>query len=103
MGASQGWGFTVPLMTCTGRLDYAVPTKEQYEMYYGVLANPVLWFIQHYLWDLGNEPVIDDRIHQAWTDGYVAVNRQIAEKVVKVARAAPKRPLVMVQDYQLYL
>ena len=103
MAASEGAAFTVPLLNSTGRLHYAVPTKEQYEMYYGVFANPVLWFIQHYLWDLGNEPVIDDRIHEAWTDGYVAVNRQMAEKVVKVARAAPRRPLVMVQDYQLYL
>jgi trehalose 6-phosphate synthase len=103
MAANQGAAFTVPLMNSTGRLHYAVPTREQYEMYYGVFANPVLWFIQHYLWDLGNEPVIDERIHQAWTDGYVAVNRQLAEKVVKVARDSPRRPLVMVQDYQLYL
>jgi trehalose 6-phosphate synthase len=87
MAAGEGAGFTVPLLNSTGRLHYAVPTKEQYDMYYGVFANPVLWFIQHYLWDLGNEPVIDDRIHQAWTDGYVAVNRQIVEKVVAVARA----------------
>ena len=72
-------------------------------MYYGVFANPVLWFIQHYLWDLGNEPVIDDRIHQAWEEGYVEVNRLIAEKVIEVARAAPSRPLVLVHDYQLYL
>src|SRR5690242_3179743 len=72
-------------------------------MYYSVIANPVLWFIQHYLWDLGNQPVIDDRIHQAWTDGYVEVNRQMAAKVVQLARAATGRPLILVHDYQLYL
>jgi trehalose 6-phosphate synthase len=103
LAALNGAPMTVPLLHSTGLLHYAVPTREQYEMYYGVFANPVLWFIQHYLWDLGNEPVIDERIHQAWHEGYVEVNRQIAEKVVQVARAAPKRPLVLVHDYQLYL
>jgi len=103
LATSHGSAVTVPLLNSTGRLHYAIPTKEQYDMYYGVFANPVLWFIQHYLWDLGNEPVIDDRIHQAWEEGYVEVNRLIAEKVIEVARAAPSRPLVLVHDYQLYL
>jgi trehalose 6-phosphate synthase len=103
MAASHSETVTVPLLNSTGRLHYAMPTKEQYEMYYGVFANPVLWFIQHYLWDLGNEPVIDDRIHQAWAEGYVEVNRLVAAKVVEVARKAPRRPLVLVHDYQLYL
>jgi trehalose 6-phosphate synthase len=93
----------VPMPNSSGRLHYATPTREQYDMYYGVIANPVLWFIQHYLWDLGNEPVIDARIHEAWKDGYVAVNQQMAAKVIEVARAAARRPLVLVHDYQLYL
>ncbi|MEO8745351.1 MAG: trehalose-6-phosphate synthase [Candidatus Dormiibacterota bacterium] len=103
LAANQGVAVTVPLLHSTGRLHYATPTREQYEMYYSTIANPVLWFIQHYLWDLGTEPVIDARIHQAWAEGYVEVNRQMAAKVVEVARAAPARPLVMVHDYQLYL
>jgi trehalose 6-phosphate synthase len=94
---------SVTLPNSTGKLRYAIPTREQYDMYYGVIANPVLWFIQHYLWDLGNEPVIDAAIHRAWKDGYVEVNRQMAARVVEVARAANKRPLVLVHDYQLYL
>ena len=94
---------SVPLLVSSSRLHYVTPSPEQYEMYYSVFANPVLWFIQHYLWDLGNEPVIDDRIHQAWNDGYVEVNRQVAAKVVEVGREAPRRPLVLVHDYQLYL
>jgi trehalose 6-phosphate synthase len=93
----------VPLLHSIGRLHYATPSREQYEMYYAVFANPVLWFIQHYLWDLAIEPVIDDRIHQAWEQGYVEVNRQMAAKTVEIARAARARPLVMVHDYQLYL
>ncbi|MCW2988552.1 MAG: hypothetical protein JWM24_1490, partial [Solirubrobacterales bacterium] len=27
-----------------------------YERFYNVIANPILWFIQHYLWDLSNAP-----------------------------------------------
>ena len=93
IAATQGTAIKVPLLNSTGSLHYATPTKEQYEMYYGVFANPVLWFIQHYLWDLGNEPVIDDRIHQAGVEGYVEDNRLMAEKGLEVRCAAPGRPL----------
>ena len=93
----------VPLLQSKSNLHFVAPTREQYEMYYAVFANPVLWFIHHYLWDLANEPVIDERIHQAWREGYVEVNRQMAARVVEVGRAAPRRPLVLVHDYQLYL
>ncbi len=103
LATREGAAVTVPLLHSTGRLHYVTPTREQYEMYYSVIANPVLWFIQHYLWDLGTEPVIDARIHQAWAEGYVEVNRQFAAKVVEVARANKGHPLVLVHDYQLYL
>jgi trehalose 6-phosphate synthase len=96
-------GVDVRLARGNGRLHYATPTREEYDMYYSVVANPVLWFIQHYLWDLGNEPIIDERIHQAWTDGYVQVNTQMAAKVIEIAHAAPQPALVLVHDYQLYL
>ncbi len=96
-------GITVPLSQATGRLYYASPTQEQYERYYAVIANPVLWFIQHYLWDLGAEPIVDNRIHLAWSEGYVEVNRLMADRVVELAKAAPDPPLVLVHDYQLYL
>ena len=96
-------GLTVPLAHGRGKLHYVSPSREQYEKYYSVMANPVLWFIQHYLWDLGTEPVIDDRIHQAWTDGYVQVNMLVAQKVMELAHASHEPPLVLVHDYQLYL
>src|SRR6266567_1212610 len=82
---------SVPLLQTTGNLHYVSPTREQYDMYYSVFANPVLWFIQHYLWDLANEPIIDERIHQAWREGYVEVNRQIAARVVDVAAGGHTR------------
>src|SRR6202521_363169 len=99
----RGTTWSSPLLRTETRLHYATPTPEQYEQHYSVISNPVLWFIQHYLWDLAHQPVIDGRIHRAWNNGYVEVNKQLARKVVDVARGLPARPLVMVHDYQLYL
>src|SRR3989475_6923356 len=99
----QGPTGMAPLISSQTQLHYVTPTPEQYDMYYSVISNPVLWFIQHYLWDLAHQPLINGRIHRAWRDGYVQVNRQVAQKVVDVGRQLPGRPLVMVHDYQLYL
>ncbi len=100
---TQGDTWTAPLLRSDTRLHYVMPTRGQYDQYYSVMANPVLWFIQHYLWDLAQQPIINGRIHRAWTEGYVEVNRQVAEKVIEVGRKVPNRPLVLVHDYQLYL
>ena len=98
-------GDPAPLVTDDGtryRVAFVDPGREAYDLYYNVISNPLLWFIQHYLWDLAREPVVDASIQTAWTNGYVNVNRQIAERVVQEARASKRPPLVFVQDYQLY-
>ena len=99
----HGPAWNAPLVRGETLLHYATPSAEQYEQYYSVISNPVLWFVQHYLWDLANQPVINGRIHRAWKNGYVEVNKQVAKRVVEVARGRTGRPLVMVHDYQLYL
>src|SRR5947207_9665964 len=33
---------------------FVVMDQDTYHAYYNVIANPMLWFIQHYLWDLSN-------------------------------------------------
>ncbi|HSP09978.1 MAG TPA: trehalose-6-phosphate synthase [Candidatus Dormibacteraeota bacterium] len=103
MVAEHGATWTAPLIRSEARLHYVSPTPEQYDQYYSVISNPVLWFIQHYLWDLAQQPIINGRIHRAWHNGYVEVNKQVARRVVEVGKALPNRPLVLVQDYQLYL
>src|SRR5260221_8164822 len=103
MVEQQGETIVAPLGRSTIKLHYVNPTQEQYHRYYSVISNPVLWFIQHYLWNLAQEPIIDSEIHTAWADGYVEVNRQVARRVVEVAHQLPERPLIMVHDYQLYL
>jgi trehalose 6-phosphate synthase len=84
-------------------IHYAAPDAEMYRRYYSVIANPLLWFLQHYLWGLAFEPIIDDGIWKAWQSGYLATNELMAGRAVAVARHAPKQPLFLTQDYQLYL
>jgi trehalose 6-phosphate synthase len=72
-----------------------------YDRFYNVIANPVLWFIQHYLWDLSNAPDIRQEELDAWEHGYRVVNRDIAEAVLDTIAEEPE-PLVMLHDYHLY-
>ena len=73
-----------------------------YDRYYNVVANPLLWFVQHYLWDLGRTPSLDPAVEAAWEDGYVRVNRAFAEAVVDELERDPGAS-VFFHDYHLYL
>ena len=84
-------------------IHYVLPSPAQYHQYYSVISNPLLWFIQHYLWDLTHEPIIDDHYHDAWNSGYVRVNEMFGDAVARLLKRVEGRPLVMTQDYQLYL
>jgi trehalose 6-phosphate synthase len=74
---------------------------EAYDRFYNVIANPILWFIQHYLWDLSNAPDIRHEEAIAWDYGYEVVNSDIAEAVLRTI-ADETEPLVMFHDYHLY-
>ena len=74
-----------------------------YERYYDVIANPLLWFLQHSMWDIFRAPTIGRATWQHWDNGYVAVNRLFADAIVQQIRAASQPALVMLQDYHLYL
>ena len=52
-----------------------MPTPEAYHKYYNVISNPLLWFLQHYLWDTSRAPDIDEETWDAWENGYVTVNQ----------------------------
>jgi trehalose 6-phosphate synthase len=73
-----------------------------YDAYYNVIANPLLWFVQHSLWGLADAPVIDRSVHKAWRDGYVAVNAAFADAVVAQLDNIPDA-IVFFHDYHLYL
>jgi trehalose 6-phosphate synthase len=74
---------------------------EAYDRFYNVFANPMLWFIQHYLWDLSNAPDIRRHEIEAFEFGYNAVNEDLARAVVEEIEDE-REPVVMVHDYHLY-
>lgn len=77
--------------------------KELYEGYYNVIANPLLWFLQHSMWDFIRSPNINHATWEAWENGYVAVNRIFANALVRIFKSTKPPPLFMLQDYHLYL
>lgn len=82
---------------------FVVVEPEPYESYYSIISNPLLWFVQHYMWNSPYTPDIDDQIHQAWKNGYKYMNQQFAEKVCAESKINNKEPMIMLQDYHLYL
>jgi trehalose 6-phosphate synthase len=84
------------------RLRFVAHDPVAYDRYYNVIANPVLWFVQHYLWGLANAPEFDHGAHAAWTDGYLTVNRAFADAVVEELERSPEA-VVFFHDYHLYV
>jgi trehalose 6-phosphate synthase len=82
---------------------YVEVDPDQHSMFYGEIANPLLWFVQHGLYGLATAPDIDVETHRAFTDGYVAVNRQFADAVADEVESRGGRAIVMLQDYHFYL
>jgi trehalose 6-phosphate synthase len=81
-----------------------LPVEEQvYEGYYNVIANPLLWFLQHSMWDTVRSPTINHATWQAWEEGYVRVNQQFAYAIAEQINNSQTKSLVMLQDYHLYL
>ncbi len=85
------------------RVSFLSPAPAAYAGYYDVIANPLLWFLQHAMWDVSRAPVIDRDTWRAWDEGYKVVNCQFAQAIVQRIRADPRPTLIMLQDYHLYL
>ncbi len=74
---------------------------EAYDRFYNIFANPMLWFIQHYLWDLSNAPDVRRNEIEAFEYGYNVVNEDLAHAVIEEIEDV-EEPMVMVHDYHLY-
>jgi trehalose 6-phosphate synthase len=85
------------------RLKLVQPSKHRYEQYYNIIANPLLWFIQHQLWDIPRTPSITRDTWSAWRNGYIAVNKQFAEEIVATVQDSNRPVIIFPQDYHLYL
>lgn len=102
----QGEAFIPPHESQTNfRLRFVQPEEAAYHKYYNVISNPLLWFLQHYLWDTPRAPDITHDVWDAWRNGYVTVNQQFAHEIVAACDNLSDlgEPIVMLQDYHLYL
>jgi trehalose 6-phosphate synthase len=78
--------------------------EEAYNLMYNHLANPLLWFVQHGLYDLPYAPEFDEDTKRAWEEGYVRVNRNFTEAVARILKASGQGvPAILVHDYHLYM
>jgi len=84
------------------RLHLIAHDVQAYDWYYNVVANPMLWFIHHSLWELAYTPRVDAAFHRAWEDGYAHVNAAFAAAALGELEREPDAA-VYFHDYHLYL
>jgi len=99
--AAEGQATRVELDGVPYAVRYVAPDRETYAKYYSIVANPTLWFVQHYLWDLAWHPDVTANEYEAWQH-YLDVNRLFAAGVLDEIGGEPERALVMLHDYHLY-
>lgn len=114
VASTMGEGDRLAAAGHNGRFQVALPgerlylrfvssPRNVYHKYYNLFCNPLLWFLQHYMWNSPYTPNVDAKVYDAWDNGYVAVNRNFAEAIIEEAANDRTPPFVMVHDYQLYL
>lgn len=81
------------------RVRFVVVPHERWEGYYNQIANRILWFVHHGLWDTPRSPCFDDETEAAW-DSFIETNQQFARVL---ADEADNEPVYLVQDYHLCL
>ena len=97
-------GRPFPVRTLDGdeyRVKLVASDEQAYDRFYNIIANPMLWFIQHYLWDQSNAPDIRRNETEAFEFGYNVVNEDLARAVLEEIEDI-ERPVVMAHDYHLY-
>ena len=99
----QGPHIKSPLPGHEINLRYVVTPRRVYHKYYNILCNPLLWFLQHYMWNPPYNPNVDAAVHDAWESGYIPVNQAFANAVISEAQALEQTPIVIGHDYHLYL
>ena len=70
--------------------------------YYNVVANPTLWFLQHYLWELAATPDLGAGVPTPGTTATPPVNAAFADAVLDELEREPDAA-VFFHDYHLYL
>jgi trehalose 6-phosphate synthase len=78
---------------------------ETFERAYNNVANSVLWFVQHLLFDTPNQPRFGREFHRDWA-AYLAYNEAFADAMADEAKwteAPPAQLRALIQDYHLSL
>jgi trehalose 6-phosphate synthase len=96
-----GGAFDCDVGGVTYKIRLVESDADAYDRFYNVVANPLLWFIQHYLWDLSNAPDIRRNEVDAFEHGYRTVNEDLARAVLE--EVSGEDAVVMLHDYHLYL
>src|SRR3954462_15352812 len=97
----DGQSFDLELEDGQYRIRLVESDPDAYERFYNVVANPMLWFIQHYLWDLSNAPDVRSNEVDAYENGYRVVNDDLARAVLEEIEGQDDA-IVMLHDYHLY-
>jgi trehalose 6-phosphate synthase len=87
----------------TIQVQFISPAPAAFDAYYNGISNPLLWFMQHSMWDISRTPTINRSTWQKWKEGYAVVNMLFAEAIAQQIEASRGSALVMLQDYHLYL
>jgi trehalose 6-phosphate synthase len=101
--ATEETGGAIDLPDQDMRIRFVSVPRSVYQRFYYVFANPLLWFLQHYMWNTPRSPNLGRAAHEAWEGGYIPVNRAFAQAVAAEAASSPEPPYVMLHDYHLYL
>ncbi len=101
--AAAGGPVRVPLPDQEIYLRFVAVPRPTYQRFYFSFCNPLLWFLQHYMWNTPRAPNIDRTTYEAWEDGYVPVNQAFAHALAEEAQRDTRPPFIFIHDYHLYL
>lgn len=85
------------------QLRYVSVSKDVYHKYYDKTSNETLWFLQLGMYNPTQDAAAPGKLEHAWETGYVAANQKMADAINEEIAREKTPPIVMVQDYHLYL
>jgi len=100
---TQGGRIRVPLAGEKLYLHFIVTPRNSYHKFYNIFCNPLLWFLQHHMWDCTHSPNIDHVVYDAWENGYIPVNEAFARAIIDEVAGDKTPGLILLNDYHLYL
>lgn len=86
----------------TTKLKLVAASEEAFNWHYRRFSNPVLWFLQHGLWEQMRRPGLPSIIKRGWELGYRPVNEAFARAIAEEIGSS-HRAIVQVHDYHLYV